>query len=284
MGDEVALLDGRHRPGARRRIAAARSAASSRSAAARHDDSGVTLILALVFLVVGALAVTALVSFAGGALLNTANLQSQRAVEYAADSATEIAVQAVRYRPDYYATAANCLTPTPATSQSITIDTHAMSVYCSGTTTSNSAPVSGPGAISATLHKATSSSLFTTVPGTPNVTTFKGWEITDSLKKIPATSSILTESNASHSVTMSKPATAAASTDYFTLVPPRERTVSFYTCPTARAPCNKANAIVTAVVDFNDSSSVGHECTSSSSQSCGTSMTIASWVERYANH
>src|SRR6202035_47505 len=65
------------------------------------DESGAVLVLALVFVIVMAIALLAVVSFAGDGLRNSANLKGQRALEYAADSATTAAIQTVRY--SYYA-------------------------------------------------------------------------------------------------------------------------------------------------------------------------------------
>jgi hypothetical protein len=62
----------------------------------KRDETGAILLLALVFSVVIALILLALVTLAGNDLLNTTNLKSQRNVEYAADGATTAAVQAVR--------------------------------------------------------------------------------------------------------------------------------------------------------------------------------------------
>jgi hypothetical protein len=263
------------------RASAARAGLGRRVADARQDDAGVTLILALLFIVIGALALTALVSFAGGALLNTANLQSERAVQYAADSATEIAIQAVRYRPDYYPTPGNCLTPTPTTARSVSIDTRTVAVFCSGRTTSNSASVSGKGTILSTKLVVRSTTLFRSLTN-PD---FVGWEITDPTRGlILPTTSVTSENNTTHTVTLSQAATGSSTTQTITLVPPRERTVTFYTCLATQSPCDSTNAIVTAVVNFNDSSTGGHSCTAASSQTCGTSMAIISWVDRAANH
>jgi len=64
---------------------------------AAREDAGVALILALIFLVAIGLTVVALVSMAGTAMVNTANLKSQASLEYAADGAADAAVQWVRF-------------------------------------------------------------------------------------------------------------------------------------------------------------------------------------------
>jgi Tfp pilus assembly protein PilX len=61
-----------------------------------RDDAGAVLILALVFIIVIAVVLLALVTLSGNDLLNTSNLKAQRSLEYAADGATTAAVQAVR--------------------------------------------------------------------------------------------------------------------------------------------------------------------------------------------
>jgi hypothetical protein len=68
-----------------------------RQAARCRDEAGVTLILALVFLVAISMTLLALLDLAHNDLLNTSNLQSEASLEYAADGATNAAVQWVRY-------------------------------------------------------------------------------------------------------------------------------------------------------------------------------------------
>ena len=80
------------------RLQAARRAYRGRQGPRQETrESGAALILALVFLVAISLTVVALVSMAGTAMLTTANLTSQSSLEYAADGATDAAVQWVRY-------------------------------------------------------------------------------------------------------------------------------------------------------------------------------------------
>jgi hypothetical protein len=95
---------------------------------ASHPDEGAALILSLLFLVAVGIALLALVNFAGGALLNTVNLNSQRGLEYAADGATTAAAQATRYSYNTYTSPGNCL---PGGQTSMTINGIAISVQCS---------------------------------------------------------------------------------------------------------------------------------------------------------
>jgi hypothetical protein len=67
-----------------------------------RDESGVTLILALVFILAIGLILIALVSATGADLLNANNLTKQRSIEYAADGAVTMAAQSVRYSGNQY--------------------------------------------------------------------------------------------------------------------------------------------------------------------------------------
>jgi hypothetical protein len=76
----------------------------------RRDESGVTLLLALVFLLAIGLNVVSIGSATSNNLLNSSNLNSQRSLEYAGDAATSIAVQNVRYSGNpYTATVTDCI-------------------------------------------------------------------------------------------------------------------------------------------------------------------------------
>lgn len=61
-----------------------------------RDERGVTLILALVFLVAVSMTLVALLDMSTNDMVNTTNLKSQNSLEYAADGATDTAVQWVR--------------------------------------------------------------------------------------------------------------------------------------------------------------------------------------------
>jgi len=62
-----------------------------------RDQEGATLVLALVFMVVIALVLGALLTFSGNGLLNTSNLLKQQSLEYRSEGAVEVAIQTVRY-------------------------------------------------------------------------------------------------------------------------------------------------------------------------------------------
>ena len=61
-----------------------------------RDEEGATLVLAVVFIFIVGLLLMSLVSMAGSNIVNTSNLQYDRSLAYAAEAATEAAVQYVR--------------------------------------------------------------------------------------------------------------------------------------------------------------------------------------------
>src|SRR5579872_4413222 len=61
------------------------------------NEGGAVLLLALIFVIVVTLSIFGLITFGGTGILNAANLQGQRSLEFAADGATTAAIQAVRY-------------------------------------------------------------------------------------------------------------------------------------------------------------------------------------------
>lgn len=96
-----------------------------RRSEATYDESGATLVIALIFVVaVGAL-IAALVGLTGNNLVTTATLQNQKALEYAADGAIETTIQAVRY---------SASSPCPLTLPTISSNNvvPAMEVECGG--------------------------------------------------------------------------------------------------------------------------------------------------------
>ena len=86
--------------------------------------------MALVFVLLISILIVALLTVGGNSFLVTAHLRTQRSLEYAADGATDAAVQAVRYSYNPYATTADCL---PQSVASMTISGVAITVDCSGT-------------------------------------------------------------------------------------------------------------------------------------------------------
>jgi hypothetical protein len=108
-----------------------------------HEE-GAVLLLTVIFVVIIALTLLGLLTLSGNDLTNTSNLQTERSLEYAADGATDAAVQAVRY--SYYAfdghtnkAGDDCLPDGPAfqnpdrNTTTMSIDGNTMMVDCTGT-------------------------------------------------------------------------------------------------------------------------------------------------------
>jgi hypothetical protein len=75
-----------------------------------HDERGAILVLALVFVLAIGLTVVSLANLATNDTVNSTNLANQRSLEYAADGATSMAVQNVRYSGNPYTSSpASCL-------------------------------------------------------------------------------------------------------------------------------------------------------------------------------
>jgi len=93
----------------------------------RSEEDGAILVLALVFMVVIALMLMALVDFSGNDLVNTSNLLSQQALEYGAEGGANVAIQTVRYSDDTYASLGPCF----STNNAIKTGANAPGVYVS---------------------------------------------------------------------------------------------------------------------------------------------------------
>lgn len=249
-----------------------------------RDDSGAALIIALIFLIVGALAVAGLVTFAGTALMDTAQLKSTRALQYAADGATDIAIQAVRYSPDAYEKPTlspatppqNCLGP-----NSVLINGFHISVDCTGTKGQLEQFAEG---VFTAGSRTVSSSGRTIFFGDA---TFVGWRMVSTAVPLTPPTTITTENNTAHTVTLSASATTSSTVSTpipFQLVPPQERIINFYACIATRGTCTASNSQVHAVVNFNDVSPPAYECSKMATTTCGTSMVIEQWVSELASH
>lgn len=111
-------------------------------AGARCDEEGAILILALIFILIVSLSIFGLVTFGGVGIKNTVNLKGQSSLEYAADGATEAAIQAVRYSYQSFSVPAwppeDCLPDgavlqEPGDTVTMTIDGDDMAVDCVAT-------------------------------------------------------------------------------------------------------------------------------------------------------
>jgi Tfp pilus assembly protein PilX len=187
----------------------------------RHDE-GAVLLLTLIFVVVIALVLLALVSLSGNDLMNTANLQSQRASEYAADSAVDAAMQAVRY--SYYAF--------------------------------NGAPPAG-------TNRAGDDCL-------PDGTAFVNPDQNTANLPINGVNGVKTYWTVDCTGSVNEHSQ-------------NTRVITFYAC--TQSSCSSANAIVTAVVAFQDYSTANvYDCDSAPNvATCGTGVVIQSWTVRNAN-
>src|SRR5579863_5531149 len=101
----------------------------------RGSERGSSLILALVYIVSVSLIVGALADWAMNDLNNTSHFQNASSLSNAVSGATEIAIQSIRYYPQYPATqsptVANCWTPPSGTYASdVTINTSLVAVWC----------------------------------------------------------------------------------------------------------------------------------------------------------
>lgn len=182
-----------------------------------HEESGAVLLLALIFVIVMSVTLLAIVNFAGDALINTANLKGQRALEYSADAATDAAIQTVRY--SYYA-----------------------------------------------------------FDGTTNAS---GDCVPDGTVLILPDTATMPAVNGS---TMTVTCSGVINRDPVTHQPQQNtRTVTFTTCE--QATCTNSNAIIVAIVTFQDYSTAGiYKCTSApDSATCGTGDIVQSWIEKTAN-
>ncbi len=110
---------------------------------AKHDDAGAVLVLALLFLAVVGAIVGSLATWATNDLNNTAKFTSARTLQYAANGATQVAVQNIRYTP----LLATTVLPPGGTGPGscwvggapIQIDGYSMDVWCSTVYTPTSA-------------------------------------------------------------------------------------------------------------------------------------------------
>jgi hypothetical protein len=105
---------------------------------ATHDDAGAVLVLALLFLAVVGAIVGSLATWATNDLNNTAHFTSARTLQYAANGATQVGVQNIRYTPLLATTS-----PGPGScwvgGAPIQIDGYSMDVWCSTVYTPTSA-------------------------------------------------------------------------------------------------------------------------------------------------
>ena len=253
------------------------------------DDSGAALILALIFLIVAALTLTALVTFAGTGLLDTAGFTSQRGLQYGAEGAVQIAIQHVRYQADAYPTVADCLgtTSSSPTSGSVQLSEFRVAVtykvYCHSVPFD---PVFKSASATISSKTVTTSNLFTT-----SNPTFVGYGFT--IVGSSTVTSVVAETTLMHTITL-QTAVTSGTNERIELIAPYQRLVAFYACRAAT--CSKTttfatskNVVVKALVGFGDLSSTGaYKCnqatTSTPTSTCGESVRVVQWTVASANH
>ena len=251
------------------------------------DDSGAALILALVFLIVAALTLTALVTFAGTGLLDTAGFISQRGLQYGAEGAVEIAIQNVREEPTSYPSLENCLGTTPNSSVQLT-EYQVIAqyrVYCKGIFVP---PVPTQYAnVSVSGSTVTTARLFTT-----SDPSFVGYGF--SVVGTSTVTTIVAETTAVHTAQLK--ASVQSGTESVELLPPYQRLVTFYACRSTICRVvttqtvtlmTPTSVLVKAVVGFGDLVSTGTDkCTNNTppTPACGTSFVVTQWTVSSANH
>ncbi len=253
-----------------------------------RDDSGAALILALVFLIVAALTLTALVTFAGTGLLDTAGFTSQRSLQYGANGAVEIAIQRVRYQPTSYPSLENCLGTTATTTTSVRLNEYQRTaryrVYCRGTLVSLTPTFSSTARVSGST--VTTTRLFTT-----SHPSFVGYGF--SVVGTGTVTSIVGETTSGHTAQL-KASVQSGTNEKIELLAPYQRLVTFYACraTTCRVvtthtveQMTPASVLVKAVVGFGDLASTGtYACSTASTTTCGESMIVTQWTVSSANH
>jgi hypothetical protein len=118
-----------------------RSAKGERAGRAPRDDAGAVLVLALLFLFVVGGVVGSLATWASNDLHNTVAFKTSRTLQYAVSSATETAIQNIRYTPLFSTQSA--ATPSycwgSSSPSQVSIDNLAVAVWCTTIYTPTSA-------------------------------------------------------------------------------------------------------------------------------------------------
>lgn len=212
-------------------------APTSRRANHLGSEEGAILLVALLFITIGSLVVVSLANLSGTNLLNTSAVQAQRNAEYAADAATDSAIQAVRYH-------GSCESFPP--SGSFSIDGYNVFVSCTGT------PMSGA-SISGTKLVPPSGATF--------VPEDVGLQVYDQYLPNGGFSTVTAYNTSDGTLTV---AAAASQPDNSALLgTPLQRTVLLSACASTTSTttiktCAPGNAVVTAVVLYYDTDAAGN--------------------------
>ena len=137
------VIDSRRRDLAAFRLKKSRKLSGRRGAPDR-DETGAVLILALAFILAIGLVVGTLAAWASNSLRNTTQFQSASELHYALSSATNTAVESIRYSPlpsnptlaenNGQATPiGECWTPSSGSASTLTVDGYSVAVWCTTT-------------------------------------------------------------------------------------------------------------------------------------------------------
>lgn len=94
----------------------------------QSNESGSILILALVFMLVAALTVYSIVTWAGNSLVQTKVFNQSSALDYATGAAVQMSMQELRY--SYEAPTSGYVACNPVSGGSVTLNGVSVSVYC----------------------------------------------------------------------------------------------------------------------------------------------------------
>jgi len=111
-----------------------------------RGEAGAILILALVYIIVVGLVVAALTTWASSDLNSTTAFDSTSALHYAASSATDVAIQSMRFKPIPQATPGGgvtspigqCWIPLSGSTSTLVVDQVSVTVWCTSTENLNS--------------------------------------------------------------------------------------------------------------------------------------------------
>lgn len=241
------------------------------------DERGAVLILALLFLVIGVVAVGALAFQVTNDVTNSSHFRTVRSLQYAAKSSTNLAIQNIRYTPllSGSQTTLNASPPAPCWLNSHT------AIATNGTTTltfTGNEITSITVGMTATGAGITGLATVTAVNTGTNVVTISG-----TISTLTTSSYVFTGINPESELASidGEPAMASWCSTSWTPISANTRTVTISTCPASTAAQQCAAApLLQAVVSYDDypPQEATPPSTAPCSLYCGTSMITNSWV------
>jgi len=233
---------------------------------ASRDEAGAVLVLALAFLMVAGGVIASLVSWSTNDILNTGGLQGGRSLVYSAGGATDVAIQSARYTsPDTLTTGLTA----GQTGITTLVDSNGLNAPIS-----SGDPVTiGSGSTAQTVTATAAAPINAT---TISVTSFNSYYAE------PANTLIYDDAcnGVSPSVTIGGNTMSVWCSLVWTPQSASTRVETFSTCQTSESESScTADPYVQAVVTFDDyPSPIGVATSSACAATCGTGMTINSWV------